>query len=389
MCVKKILIETGGEPEKIKNFVVTTHNYAVKIKRTSEQCGLFAYIEDSGYRGRHVWFFFQRWIPAQDAVLLARAIIYKAGKVPNDITIDVFPLNAKRKPDNEGQRIRLPLLKHYKTNKKSRFIDDDGVSFLDQGSYIETLCKNSYENVKEVIRVYDKNYINNNQNNENWINKPLDDLKIESEVIKDVLNGCKLTRYLCFKAKDTGYLIHSERLTLLFIIGHIGDLGKSFIHQIMSWTLNYKYSITEKFINNMPSRPVSCLKIRDEYKQITASFNCNCYFKLPKKCYPSPVLHAMSSLENEKVTLPVSSNTSYEKINEIKEEININKSALMLANKLLELKKQFRSLDKDIKHYENKLSLLFDSINVDRLDIEMGVLVRKNQEGKCIWSIEI
>lgn len=76
----------------------------------------------------------------------------------------------------------------------------------------------------------------------------------------------------------------------------------------MSLTLNYQYNVTEKHIRKIPEKPVSCIKLRSQYKQITAEYGCSCNFKCSQNCYPSPVLHviALSNDVEPNITIPTS-----------------------------------------------------------------------------------
>ena len=47
------------------------------------------------------------------------------------------------------------------------------------------------------------------------------------ENIRIVVESCGLIRYLCNKAKSTGYLSHQERLTLCYVFGHLGEAEKN------------------------------------------------------------------------------------------------------------------------------------------------------------------
>lgn len=60
--------------------------------------------------------------------------------------------------------------------------------------------------------------------------------------VLEVLKKCSLMRYLCQKAAKTGYLTHFERLSILYVFGHLGEDGQQFVHQVMSLTLNYQYN---------------------------------------------------------------------------------------------------------------------------------------------------
>jgi len=51
--------------------------------------------------------------------------------------------------------------------------------------------------------------------------------------VEAVINHCSLMKYLCGKASQTGYLMHSERLSVLYVFGHLGEEGKVFVHQVI------------------------------------------------------------------------------------------------------------------------------------------------------------
>lgn len=212
------------------------------------------------------------------------------------------------------------------------------------------------------------------------------------EAINQVLNKCNLMRYLCQKAYKTGYLSHFERLSVLYVFGHMGDNGKEFVHTVMSYTLNYQYSITQKFISKIPAKPVSCIKLREQYKMITAEYGCNCNFRRTKNCYPSPVLHAIKNADSEQgeVTIPTSRTITKEKERVVYDEINIHKKANAIAAKILEYKKQKRGIDKNIERLEDDLQNIFENAGIDCLEIEIGMLVRRKKEnGEYEWIIEI
>lgn len=212
------------------------------------------------------------------------------------------------------------------------------------------------------------------------------------EAINQVLSKCNLMRYLCQKAYKTGYLSHFERLSVLYVFGHMGDNGKEFVHTVMSYTLNYQYSITQKFISKIPAKPVSRIKLREQYKMITAEYGCNCNFRRTKNCYPSPVLHAIKNADSEQgeVTIPTSRTITKEKERVVYDEINIHKKANAIAAKILEYKKQKRGIDKNIERLEDDLQNIFENAGIDCLEIEIGMLVRRKKEnGEYEWIIEI
>ena len=254
--------------------------------------------------------------------------------------------------------------------------------------WLDSAPKCTLDALKKVLAV-------GSERQEAGLRKVVDDnLDIFGELpsnISEILRKCNLMRYLCRKAYETGYLTHFERLSILYVFGHVGEEGERFVHQVMSYTLNYKYNTTERFIRKCPEKPISCGKLREQYKRITAEIGCSCAFKRSKNCYPSPVLHAisLSTDEAEQVTLPVSQTLTKEKSQHITEEINIHKKVQALAVKILELKKQRRGIDNSVRKVERELELIFDEEKTDSPELEMGLLVRRKIESGYEWLIEI
>ena len=124
---------------------------------------------------------------------------------------------------------------------------------------------------------------------------------------------------------------------------------------------------------------------------VTAEFGCSCNFKRTKNCYPSPVLHAiaLSTEDSKEITLPTSRTVTKEKAQEMLSEMNVHQKAQQLASKILELKKQKRSIDVSIKKVEKELEKIYDNVNTDCLELEIGLLVRRKTEDGYEWVIEI
>lgn len=198
-----------------------------------------------------------------------------------------------------------------------------------------------------------------------------------SENVRIVLQCCNLMRYLCQKAKNTGYLTHFERLSILYVFGHLGEDGKQFVHTIMAFTLNYQYHVTDRFIQRIPDKPISCLKLREQYKQITAEFGCSCNFRRTKNCYPSPVLHAIKSSGDvsDDVTIPTSRSISKENEKQVVEELNIHIKVQDLASKIIDMKKQKRRIDKSIQKTETELEKIYDQAGIDCLEVGNGPFI--------------
>ena len=155
--------------------------------------------------------------------------------------------------------------------------------------------------------------------------------------------------------------------------------------------MNYQYNTTEKFIRKCPEKPISCVKLREQYKSITAELGCSCVFKQRKNCYPSPVLHALVQTQEDttNVTIPTSRNLTEERKQELSEELSILKRVGTIVGKIVDLKKHGRRLEQNVRKLERELEGIFDSEKIESLELDIGLLVRVKSQAGYEWRIEI
>ena len=386
---KRVLITCGGDEEQIREHLQKTADIALKIGDRFRIKNLYVRYEFSGYRGYHIWLFIESWIPTHYVNMLQDVLEADLADIlDDDVTLEFFPNKTKLKQGRNGQKIKLPLSYHAEAHVRSALLMEDLSECENLSEWLDSAPKCTLDALRKVLAV-------GSERQEVGLRKVVDDnLEIFGELppnISEILRKCNLRRYLCRKAYETGCLTNFERLSVLYVFGHVGEEGERFVHQVMSYTLNYKYNTTERFIRKCPEKPISCGKLREQYKRITAEIGCSCVFKRSKNCYPSPVLHAisLSTDEAEQVTLPVSQTLTKEKSQHITEEINIHKKAQALAVKILELKKQRRGIDNSVRKIERELEMIFDEEKTDSLELEMGLLVRRKIESGYEWLIEI
>ncbi len=384
---KKILLQYGLGNHQFYSYLSKAQKKAEEILNIYHGFGIQGYLEYSGCRGFHVWLLLTEWIPVRYANMFCD-VLDKKLQPEEGISIEYFPNKTRIKPGKFGQTIKLPCGYHTRTGEQSYFIEEDGSKVTELNLFLDNMARFPLHAIKKILAA---NTETQESSSEKVIDMNLEAFSGASENVLEVLKNCNLLRYLCQKASKTGYLTHFERLSILYVFGHLGDGGKQFVHQVMSFTLNYQYNITEKFICKIPEKPISCVKLRSQYKKITAEYGCSCIFKRSKNCYPSPVLHviALSNDIETDITIPTSRTMSKEGEKKVIDELNIHKKAQELAEKILQLKKQKRSLDASIEKIERELGKLYDSAEIDCLEIELGLLVRRKNEKGIEWVIEI
>lgn len=386
---RKVLLEI--KDGSFKEYLHHALEAALTLVHMLHDMGIKGYIEFSGYRGYHVWVFFTEWIPIRYAYSFLEIFEGKAGALPEGITMEMFPARNKKKSGSAGQNMKLPFGLHIVSGERSCFLGEDLKPVTDCNAFLSTLAKYSCANLKRVIAGNISEMEKADLAGTQKIVLNYEALGELEDSVKVVLEGCNLMKYLVHKSMSTGYLSHFERLSILNVFGHVGTEGKEFVHKVMSFTLNYQYAVTQKFITRIPEKPISCIKLRDQYKQVTAEYGCSCVFKRTKNCYPSPVIHALrqSNDENREVTIPTSRTLSAAKKDTVYEELNVHVRVQDLAEKIVELKKQRRGIEKSIKKVEKDLVLMFDQANVDCMEVDMGMLIRRKRGDGYEWIIEI
>lgn len=388
---KGILLQNKSQ-DVIEEYMNQCLRIADGILKELRHMGINGYIEQSGCRGYHIWIFFSEWISVRYVNQLSDIIEQKAGRLWKEtgIQVEYFPNKARLRNGKKGQTLKLPWGFHPRTGKRSCFLTSDYQLYREQKDILKEIVRHSPNDMKRVIAININVRENEGKLQNVEVDKKLDDFQITSDAVRTVLESCNLLRYLCQKAKNVHYLNHFERLTVLYVFGHLGDEGKDFVHKVMSFTLNYSYQVTQKFILRCPEKPISCLKLREQYKQISAEIGCTCNFKRTKNCYPSPVLHALKKVEeNGQITMPISKCIPANTQRELKDEINTAIKAQEIAEKMMELRKQKRGLDKALSKCEQELSSIFDDCGTDSMEIKMGLLVRRKMQERTEWMIEL
>ncbi|HPD39115.1 MAG TPA: hypothetical protein PK411_12295 [Mesotoga infera] len=126
------------------------YELAVRIRDTAAEEELKGYIEFSGNKGFHIWFFSKQPIPSDTMYLAIVSVCLKAGYPPKEI----YPLLGEVEVDGKGsggQPVKLPGGIHKKTGRLCGFLadevewDEEGYPVVpeDQGAIIDEIEQNS------------------------------------------------------------------------------------------------------------------------------------------------------------------------------------------------------------------------------------------------------
>ena len=382
--------------EKLKEAI----QVAMELQKQAKRLGFRSLLEDSGYRGYHLWIPFETALSMADAVTLTQILVLT---VPNsievDITIERFPKSKRLTDTSKRQMIKLPCGRHPITGNWCRILDFHGNPVPDTMSVLQSFVPNSISHVQNVLR---KEQMKANLKNQTPVSKAsstdsssLNTIKLEellptTNAIEMVLNGCIVVRKLCELARKTSFLSHGDRQSLLNVFAHMGEDGCQYMHQVMKWTYNYRYDITQKFINRCPDRPIGCTRLREIYADRLYIKACTCNFPIVHGTYPSPVLYAHAVGESETATMPEKRAMNEKQRDQANETFNTHGQIQNLSQNLLTLNREKSRIEEEIEDCRQKLNMLFDMLNIEFFDIGIGVLTRKKEEdGSYSWIVKV
>jgi group II intron reverse transcriptase/maturase len=378
--VSRKLLFKADEEERAE-LLRRTHQDALRLVAAAEGFGVNCYVEDSGYKGRHCWFFFADPVKGSVAREFLEKIAERAGQPSAGINWELFPQQVKVKENQFGQLIKLPLGIHSKTGRRSLFVDEAGLPYEDQIELLRNVEPIPIERINQILQV--GGTVSMRSDEEGWMAEIFPDMPLTLKVI----SGCSVLRFVCKKAKETNWLEHHERLLMLRTIGHLGEEGKRAIHAVMRHTLNYSERITDRFIAKLEPYPLSCARIRGNYQELTANLRCDCRFKIPPGGYPSPILHALKVEQVPAMKERMERTTREEEQRSEKKELK--EQAETLVQKISELRRHLRGIQSSIERCERELEELFREHDLEQIELGIGLLKMVKDGDKVRWVIEV
>jgi hypothetical protein len=258
-----------------------------------------SYVQWTGRRGYHVWVFLEEPVPVGAARRALQALLGAVGNPPDGVTREILPKEAGAGVAQRGGAVKLPLGVHVQTGDRSSFLDDSGRPVTSPWDHVRAMVRvpaSAFLRLIEDCRPPEGPRLPKPKSRQPGTVPAIADALPDGPV-KQVVSGCAAVAFLVEKARRTGYLNHQERVTLLLILGHVGAEGKAFLEEVMRLCLNYDAAITRKFMRKMFGKPVSCPRLRERHPEVAAGVACDCRFRLGRRMYPSPVLHAVAAKE--------------------------------------------------------------------------------------------
>lgn len=221
--------------------------------------GLEPIVEDSGYKGRHFWFFLQKPVQVDVIFNLGKLLIsFISVRVPSFMHVEFFPKQPSRDtPEGLGNLIKLPLGIHRKTMRRSVFLRDEKpvekISELIMNvPQIEDIYK-VIDSLRNRVGVGGREEKKNVQESEpNFQESMQDDQSKKAPApppdwsesdfethpeIGHIVKHCEVIGQIVKRAIEYRVLSYDEQLVLIHVLGHIpsGVLAVNylFLRQVM------------------------------------------------------------------------------------------------------------------------------------------------------------
>lgn len=295
------------------------HAAAVRLLDVASTFGLTGLLEDSGWKGRHVWFFFAGSAPATAVRQLADRLLARLPALPPEVSVEVFPKQAQLRPDQLGNLIKLPLGVHRVTGRRSTFLDPAGgvladpiealrrIPLLDRDRLAALLAQvPPPQPVRTRARGPEAEHARTDAEPDAlppWetpregtpapVRYEAPPYRLEDDVeVQTLLSRCPVLRAIVDRAQTQGTLSAEERSVLTYTVGHV-TLGAAAVNAVLDHVPGH--DVNERLKSPLRGHPTSCQKIRAKVSALAEKVGCGCTFAAGTAAYPNPLIHVQEA----------------------------------------------------------------------------------------------
>lgn len=379
--VAKFHIAKAITNEKLwQKAVENTHKLACQFVDIGAANEIPVYIEDSGFKGRHCWIFFENPLQAKVAKKFALLFLNQIKNEFSEIHIEVFPKQTFVTPDGFGNLIKLPLGIHRKTGKRSIFIKPDNEPYRNQLKFLDEIKQISKASVYNFIQKFqpqEKEDISSGQPQGLSLQVSptlIEEYDIERDrEVQYILLKCPVLHTIADKINEQNEISNEERIVLTHTLGYL-EKGVEAVNALLKRCINANPSffLKSKFAGN----PISCAKIRARIPDVTSKISCNCQFPPSFNMYPTPLIHVKNIRQDGAFDL-----------------IGLTVNSMQFQHALdeyIKLKQKMREIEILVNTYEEKFDEVFKQAGVGEISTSIGILERiVSQDGKINYQLKI
>jgi tetratricopeptide (TPR) repeat protein len=273
-----------------------------------ERLGVAAMIEDSGYKGRHLWVFLDRPEDASVVRSFGALFLRHHGARAHDVHVEFFPKQAAAE-GGVGNLIKLPLGIHRRSGRRSRVLLPDGSAEPDPHGALRRHPRLGRDALHAAIAALKATPLPpgpptpSEEAGEpgapaardlgafpppgaSWTAADFD----TNPEVSQILAHCPVLAALKTKVERHRRLTHEEQVVLKHSLGHSGP-GVLAVNYLLDACADVPPAA--RLQTPLAGNPISCPKIRRRIPHVTGTVDCNCLFDFAPGQYPNPRLHLL------------------------------------------------------------------------------------------------
>jgi len=372
---KPVVRDTIGSERAWNKVMAEVHKMACALTDAAASADLPVVLEDSGFKGRHVWIFLDVPTSAGVARKCGHLLMNQLGPLPREVTVEVFPRQSSVRPGSLGNLIKLPLGVHRKTGRRAVFIQPDGAVAKGQLEFLEQVVRAPRRAVYAYIQrmgvrpeVSVRTESPPEAGGEESAPSPVERAEAIYDLGRDlplqyILSRCFVLRSIVERIFREANVSRDEAQVLIHSLGHL-EHGPIAVNELFQRCVNADPSLFLK--SRLRGHPVSCPKIRLRVPHITSTGPCNCRFDPSINLYPNPLNHLYGLVEDSSARVGPQHIHSLQFHN--------------LLDEYLKAQRQLREIGARLERLERELHAFFEQAGIDEFRTSLGVLKRLKKD---------
>lgn len=271
------------------------------VERCELELGLEPIVEDSGFKGRHLWFFLAEAHSAQTVHRIAAWMARLFEPAAAELAIEAFPKQGVVEPGKLGNLIKLPLGLHKRSGRRAALLDDTQRPAGDPwgqlrrapriaSAHVDWLLEQSQASVAATGLVLEAKGAQASPKTAHMAAKipfTIEDLE-HVEELRRLRSGCAVLDEVVREAARGKPLSHDERVVMRHTLGHVPALIPALNYMIERAVPGRTFELVR---NPQRGNPMSCASVRRRVPDIAYRVPCYCAFEGVPRDYPTPLLH--------------------------------------------------------------------------------------------------
>ncbi len=279
------------DPAQVPTLRRALREEAARLTQRLRALGFDPLLEDSGWRGRHLWCFLSEPAPAAQVNALVNQMVAAWSPQEPSLSLEGFPRQGQVASGGLGNLIKLPLGVHRRSGRRCWVLGDDGAPThpwraLQQvrraSAQVLARAQSALGGSGAVRRAPQRPDAPSDQ--EPFTAAAL----IERAALNALLGACPVLGALVAQALREGVLDYDARVVLRHTLGHLED-GVEAANFVLSRCVGG--AAWQQLKQPLRGAPIACASIRERLPQLTSRVACACAFEGRADHYPTPLLH--------------------------------------------------------------------------------------------------